>query len=57
RVHMAGLGAPILNDRFYPLAEQAEDDFSRPLKLLARELAFIDPIDGSERCFESGLSL
>jgi tRNA pseudouridine32 synthase/23S rRNA pseudouridine746 synthase len=57
RVHMAGLGAPILNDRFYPLAEQAEDDFSRPLKLLARELAFVDPIDGSERCFESGLSL
>jgi tRNA pseudouridine32 synthase/23S rRNA pseudouridine746 synthase len=57
RVHMAGLGAPILNDRFYPLAEHAEDDFSRPLKLLARELAFVDPIDGSERCFQSGLSL
>ncbi|MBT2748874.1 MULTISPECIES: pseudouridine synthase [unclassified Lysobacter] len=57
RVHMAGLGAAIVNDRFYPLAEQAEDDFSRPLKLLARELAFVDPIDGRQRRFESGLSL
>ena len=57
RVHMAALGAPIANDRFYPLAEAAEDDFSRPLKLLARGLMFVDPIDGGERRFESGLHL
>ena len=58
RVHMAALGAPIDNDPLYPvLAAQAPDDPSRPLKLLARSLTFIDPLDGSRRTFESGLSL
>ena len=54
RVHMAALGAPILNDAFYPnLREPLQDDFARPLKLLARSLRFVDPLDGRERCFES----
>ncbi|RDZ28248.1 pseudouridine synthase [Lysobacter silvisoli] len=58
RVHMAALGAPILNDPYYPLAEpQAPDDYARPLKLLARSLSFADPLSGEERQFESGLSL
>lgn len=58
RVHMAALGAPILNDPYYPLAERREsDDYARPLKLLARSLAFVDPLDGRERRFESGLAL
>ena len=58
RVHMAALGAPILNDDFYPqLTEQAPDDYRRPLKLLARRLRFSDPLDGRERRFESRLSL
>lgn len=58
RVHMAALGAPILDDPLYPeLANKAADDFGRPLKLLARRLAFIDPIDGASRLFESGLAL
>ncbi|KRA74152.1 hypothetical protein ASD78_11635 [Lysobacter sp. Root667] len=58
RVHMAALGAPILNDPYYPLAERREaDDHERPLKLLARSLAFVDPLDGRERRFESGLAL
>ncbi|NUO78295.1 MAG: pseudouridine synthase [Lysobacter sp.] len=58
RVHMAALGAPILNDPFYPLAAQrAADDYARPLKLLARSLAFVDPLDGAQRRFESGYSL
>lgn len=57
RVHLAALGAPIANDPFYPLAPQAEDDFTRPLKLLARSLRFIDPIDGDARCFVSGFEL
>ena len=58
RVHMAALGAPILNDAFYPdaLPEQA-DDFTRPLKLLARALAFDDPITGERRSFESARTL
>ena len=29
------------------------DDFTTPLRLLARELSFTDPIDGSERRFTS----
>ena len=58
RVHMAALGAPILNDPFYPLPERrAADDYARPLKLLARSLAFVDPLDGAKRRFESGYSL
>ena len=36
RIHMAALGAPIANDRWYPdVAEPAADDHARPLKLLA----------------------
>lgn len=58
RVHMCGLGAPILNDPFYPeLAELTEDDYARPLKLLARSLAFVDPLSGERRSFSSRLHL
>lgn len=58
RVHMAALGAPILNDPYYPRVQPREaDDYARPLKLLARTLAFVDPLDGRERRFESGLAL
>jgi tRNA pseudouridine32 synthase/23S rRNA pseudouridine746 synthase len=38
RVHMAALGMAIINDRWYPLLQdESEDDYSRPLKLLARQ--------------------
>jgi tRNA pseudouridine32 synthase/23S rRNA pseudouridine746 synthase len=58
RVHMAALGAPIENDRFYPrLSSRDEDDHARPLQLLAQRLEFTDPLDGRARCFESGLQL
>lgn len=58
RVHMAALGAPLLNDCYYPTLCHADADrFDRPLKLLARMLRFDDPIDGRRRCFESTLSL
>ncbi len=58
RVHMATLGAPIINDAFYPdLQEQAADRYSFPLKLLARSLAFIDPLTGDAREFRSALAL
>jgi tRNA pseudouridine32 synthase/23S rRNA pseudouridine746 synthase len=58
RVHMAALGAPIRNDRFYPqLQERSVGDFSRPLQLLARALAFVDPLSGRPREFRSGRSL
>ncbi len=58
RVHMAALGAPILNDPWYPaLTERDVDDYQRPLKLLAKALAFIDPLSGDLRRFESGIAL
>ncbi len=54
RVHMNSLGVPILNDGFYPVALPCKgDDFSSPLKLLARSLSFIDPVSGEARRFES----
>ncbi len=58
RVHMAALGAPIRNDAFYPVVNDAGfDDHSRPLQLLARELRFIDPLTGRPRIFTSALHL
>jgi len=58
RVHMAALGAAILNDDFYPvLTRHGDDNYQRPLKLLAASLAFIDPISGSRLRFESRLRL
>lgn len=54
RVHMNSLGIPILGDRFYPtLTESGLDDFSRPLQLLARTIAFTDPVTGKDREFTS----
>jgi tRNA pseudouridine32 synthase/23S rRNA pseudouridine746 synthase len=54
RVHMAGLGAPILHDPFYPtLTEQAGDDHAHPLQLLAQMLTFVDPLSGNWRRFRS----
>ncbi|MBV9926224.1 MAG: pseudouridine synthase [Acidobacteria bacterium] len=54
RVHLAALGIPILNDRLYPeVIADAPEDFSAPLKLLARSLSFRDPLTGRERYFES----
>jgi tRNA pseudouridine32 synthase/23S rRNA pseudouridine746 synthase len=55
RVHMAALGVPILNDRFYPatVPAGATDNYDAPLKLLARSIAFADPLTGQRRCFES----
>ena len=55
RVHMAALGAPIVNDAFYPQlsVDAGVDDYSRPLKLLARRLAFVDPLSGLRREFAS----
>jgi len=54
RLHMASLGVPILNDAFYPVALPCKgDDFSAPLQLLARAIAFTDPLTGEERRFES----
>lgn len=58
RVHLSALGAPIVNDPLYPERRtEIAGDYSRPLKLLARSLAFDDPISGARRAFESHLQL
>ena len=58
RLHLHGLGAPIVNDPLYPVVrETSVDDFTRPLQLLASELAFTDPLDGSDRRFVSARRL
>ena len=54
RVHCAALGIPILNDLMYPrLSAQGSDDFTRPLRLIARAIAFHDPITDRPRLFSS----
>ncbi len=54
RAHLSGLGIPIINDPLYPdMLDVAVDDFSRPLQLLAAELTFTDPIEGTLRAFRS----
>lgn len=54
RLHMLGLGIPIQGDPLYPeVTDVSVHDFTRPLQLLASELAFTDPIDATPRRFES----
>lgn len=61
RLHMAGLGVPILGDPLYPevdvdlAAAPDRGDFSTPLRLIAHTLSFTDPLTGRERRFVSGL--
>ena len=58
RVHMAALGAPIAGDTLYPaLAEAADAVHAHPLRLLARGLAFDEPLSGAPGRFESRLAL
>ncbi|WP_139978530.1 pseudouridine synthase [Nocardioides litoris] len=50
RLHLLGLGAPIVGDPLYPVDRHVDiDDFSDPLQLLAAELAYVDPVDGRPR--------
>lgn len=59
RLHMCGLGLPILGDPVYPvvLTEPAPDDFRGPLQLLASTVEFTDPLTGRERRFETRRTL
>ncbi|GAA2253305.1 MULTISPECIES: pseudouridine synthase [Kitasatospora] len=59
RVHMCGLGVPILSDPLYPeiLPDTALDDFRSPLQLLARSLEFTDPVTGEQHRFRSRRAL
>jgi tRNA pseudouridine32 synthase/23S rRNA pseudouridine746 synthase len=56
RVHMNALGAPIAGDQLYPQVRRGPDDiedFAEPLLLLARGIAFTDPVTGMNRLFGS----
>lgn len=62
RVHLSALGIPIMNDRLYPEMNFAnrvdsEEDFSSPLKLLAKSISFQDPLTGREHSFKSSRTL
>jgi tRNA pseudouridine32 synthase / 23S rRNA pseudouridine746 synthase len=58
RAQMNAVGLPLQGDRLYPhlLPEPGPDappDYRDPLQLLAREIAFTDPLTGAQRCFTS----
>lgn len=58
RVHMLALGLPLKGDALYPVVNDApQGDYSNPLQLLARSLAFDDPLTGLRREFISRRSL
>ncbi|MFP8780897.1 pseudouridine synthase [Hydrogenophaga sp. RWCD_12] len=60
RVHLNGLGLPIAGDQFYPVVRHGPgeaEDFADPLRLLARSIAFTDPVTGEARRFDSRLEL
>lgn len=58
RVHCMALGMPIVNDPIYPtLLPENTDDFDKPLQLLAKSVAFLDPVTGDLRSFTSPRSL
>lgn len=53
RAHMSALGLPLAGDRIYPVLQPVREDFADPLQLLAREIAFTDPITGEARRYRS----
>ena len=56
RCHLNALGIPIKGDQIYPLLTPYQEydlDFSNPLKLLAKEIHFKDPISNENRIFIS----
>ena len=60
RCHLNSLGIPIQHDQIYPVLTPYQEydlDFSKPLQLLAREVAFLDPITGNARHFISHQAL
>ncbi len=58
RVHMAALGLPIRFDGIYPtLTPEGSADYAQPLQLLAKSIAFTDPLTGQPMAFESPRNL
>lgn len=58
RVHMCAIGSSILYDPLYPIfTGKGNDNYEKPLQLLAYQLDFIDPISHEVRRFTSDLKL
>jgi len=58
RVHMAALGLPIVGDGIYPtLMPEGSADYGQPLQLLAKRIAFADPVSGRAMDFYSKRTL
>jgi len=60
RCHLNALGIPIKYDQIYPILTPYQEydlDFSKPLQLLAKEIAFLDPITREQRAFTSQRAL
>ncbi|MDD2881741.1 MAG: pseudouridine synthase [Rhodoferax sp.] len=58
RVHMLSLGLPLQGDGLYPtLTPEGQMDHTKPLRLLAKELVFVDPVSGEARQFSSARAL
>ena len=58
RVHMCAIGSAILHDPLYPIfTGKGNDDYSKPLQLLAHQLEFIDPLSQDQQRFTSELKL
>jgi len=56
RCHLNALGVPIKDDQIYPILTPYQEydlDVTKPLQLLAKELAFRDPITNTQRVFVS----
>lgn len=53
RVHMNSLRLPIAGDGLYPQLTPPGTNYARPLQLLAKSIAFTDPITRKARNFES----
>ena len=56
RIHMSSIGCPIAGDVFYPTIRKQRVGDS-PMQLIARRLAFIDPLNGTPRTFISSRNL
>ena len=56
RVQMNAIGLPLVGDRIYPVLQPHENPprFDAPLQLVARAIAFTDPVTGLSRRFERG---
>ena len=61
RVHMNALGIPIYNDQIYPVLQEYIPpelrNYDNPLQLLAKSIAFIDPLTNHQQFMESKFQL